>query len=131
LENYFFSSTYKADSAINLLPPDEQYKGNGASTLTDLVRGEVGNARSGKWLGYRKNRMESMFLFTDPVTISSVTLNTLIDIGAYIMPPVSIEVWGGNDAGHLKKLSVITPQQPLKAQPAYSKVLNYPLLPSP
>ncbi|MEI9911598.1 MAG: chitobiase/beta-hexosaminidase C-terminal domain-containing protein [Bacteroidota bacterium] len=124
LENYFFSSTYKADSAINLLPPDEQYKGNGASTLTDLVRGEAGNARSGKWLGYRKNRMESIFFFTAPVTISSVTLNTLIDIGAYIMPPVSIEVWGGDDAGHLKKLSVITPQQPVKAQSAYSKAFE-------
>jgi uncharacterized membrane protein len=124
LENYFFSSTYKADSAINLLPPDDQYKGNGANTLTDLVRGEVGNARSGKWLGYRKNRMKSMFLFAAPVTISSVTLNTLIDIGAYIMPPVSIEVWGGEDAGYLKKLSVIAPQQPVKAQPAYSKAFE-------
>lgn len=124
LENYFFSSTYKADSAINLLPPDDQYKGNGANTLTDLVRGEVGNARSGKWLGYRKNRMESMFLFADPVTISSVTLSALIDIGGYIMPPVSIEVWGGDDAGHLKKLSFITPQQPVKSQPAYSKAFE-------
>ena len=121
MENYFFSSKYKVDSIINLLPPDEQYKGDGAKTLTDLIKGEAVNFKNGKWLGFRKNKMESLLLFFTPVTISSVTLSTLIDIGGYIMPPVSIEVWGGNDAGHLKLLSRITPQQPIKLQPSFLK----------
>jgi hypothetical protein len=121
MENYFFSSKYKVDSIINLLPPDEQYKGDGAKTLTDLIKGEAVNFKNGKWLGFRKNKMESLLLFLTPVTISSVTLSTLIDIGGYIMPPVSIEVWGGNDAGHLKLLSRITPQQPIKLQPSFLK----------
>ena len=124
LENYFYSSKYKVDSIINLLPPEEQYKGDGAKTLTDLIKGEASNFKSGKWLGFRKNKMESMLFFAAPATISSVTLSTLIDIGGYIMPPVSIELWGGNDAGHLKHLSRITPQQPVKVQPAYLKAFE-------
>ena len=68
--------------------------------------------------------MESLLMFTVPATISSVMLSTLIDIGGYIMPPVSIELWGGNDEGHLKHLSRITPQQPTKVQPAYLKAFE-------
>lgn len=124
LENYFYSSKYKVDSIINLLPPEEQYKGDGAKTLTDLIKGETSNFKSGKWLGFRKNKMESLLMFAAPATISSVTLSTLIDIGGYIMPPVSIELWGGNDAGQLKHLSRINPQQPLKVQPAYLKAFE-------
>ena len=124
METYFYSAKYRVDSVINLLPPEEQYKGDGPRTLTDLVKGEAGNFKSGKWLGYRKNKMESLLQFSSPVTVSSVTLSTLIDIGGYIMPPVSIEVWGGDDAGHLKLLSRLTPQQPLKVAPAYLKAFE-------
>jgi len=124
LDNYFFSATFRADSAINILPSDEQYKGDGAKTLVDLEKGEVGNFISGKWLGYRKNKMESLLLFNHPVTIKSVTLNTLVDIGGYIMPPVSIEVWGGNEEKQLKLLSRINPLQPKALAPAYLKAFE-------
>jgi uncharacterized membrane protein len=128
-ENYFFSSKYTADSVINLLPADEQYKGDGPKTLSDLVKGEVSNFKSGKWLGFRKNKMETLLLFTSPVNIKSVTLSTLADIGGYIMPPVSVEVWGGDDADHLKLLGRITPQQPTMIQPAYLKAFELPFTP--
>jgi hypothetical protein len=124
MENYFFSSKYKADSAINLLPPDEQYKGDGPKTLTDLIKGEASNFKSGKWLGFRKNKMEAVLMFAAPVNVSSVTLSSLIDIGGYIMPPVSIEVWGGSEPGQLKLLSHITPPQPTMIQPAYLKAFD-------
>jgi uncharacterized membrane protein len=129
LENYFFSSTWQPDSSIDLLPPDEQYKGTGAKTLTDLVKGEPANYRNGKWLGFRNNKMESMLVFLKPVTASGVTLSALVDIGSYIMPPFSIEVWGGDDPAHLKRLSRITPQQPAKIQPAYIKGYELPFAP--
>lgn len=124
METYFYSAKYRVDSVINLLPPEEQYKGDGPRTLTDLVKGEAGNFKSGKWLGYRKNKMESLLQFSSPATVSSVTLSTLIDIGGYIMPPVSIEIWGGDEAGHLKLLSRLTPQQPLKVVPGYIKAFE-------
>jgi uncharacterized membrane protein len=121
MENYFYSSKNKADSVINLLPADEQYKGDGPKTLNDLVKGETSNFKSGKWLGFRKNKMESLFLFVSPTSVKSVTLSTLVDIGGYIMPPVRVEVWGGVDAGKLKLLGHVTPQQPTMVQPAFLK----------
>ena len=124
MENYFFSSKYKADSAINLLPADEQYKGDGAKTIIDLIKGEATNFKNGKWLGYRKNKMETLLLFASPVEVKSITVSTLVDIGGFIMPPVLVEVWGGNDANHLKLLNRITPQQPIMIQPAYLKALE-------
>jgi uncharacterized membrane protein len=124
MENYFFSSTYKADSAINLQPTDEQYKSYGAKTLIDLVKGEADNFRSGKWLGFKNNKMESLLLFTTPANVKSVTLSTLVDIGSYIMPPLTVEVWGGNDANHLKLLGRNTPPQPTMVQPGYLKAVE-------
>jgi len=46
----------------------------------------------------------------------------LIDIEAYLMPPASLEVWGGNDPKQLRLLSRITPEQPSQVKPAYQKV---------
>lgn len=129
MENYFFSSKYTADSVINLLPADEQYKGDGPKTVSDLVKGEANNFKSGKWLGFRKNKMETLLLFASPVNVKSVTLSTLVDIGGYIMPPVSVEVWGGNDVSHLRLLGRITPQQPTMIQPAYLKAFELPFAP--
>ena len=124
MENYFFSSKYKADSVVNLLPADEQYKGDGPKTLIDLVKGEVGNFKSGKWLGYRNNKMESLLYFNAAINVKSVTVSSLVDIGGYIMPPVSVEVWGGNELSHLKLLSRIAPQQPTMIKPAYLKAFE-------
>jgi uncharacterized membrane protein len=124
MENYFFSSKYKADSVINLQPTDEQYKSYGAKTLIDLVKGEADNFRSGKWLGFKNNKMESLLLFKVPANVKSITLSTLIDIGSYIMPPLTVEVWGGNDANHLKLLGRNTPQQPTMVQPGYLKAVE-------
>ncbi len=124
MEGYFFRSKYKPDSVVNLLPADEQYKGDGAKTLIDLVKGEANNFKSGKWLGYKINKIESLLLFNAPVNVKSVTLSTLIDIGGYIMPPVSVEIWGGNEANHLKLLSRIMPQQPTMVEPGYLKAFE-------
>lgn len=124
METHFFSAGHRADSVVNLLPPDEKYKGDGAKTLADLDKGEINNFRSGKWLGYRNNKMESLFMFHSPATVSMVTLSSLIDIGGYIMPPASLEVWGGNEPHRLKLLCRLTPQQPSKTEPAYLKAFD-------
>ena len=121
IETYFFSSKFKPDSAVNILRADDNYRGDGASTLIDLAKGEVNNFKSRKWLGYKLNRMESLLLFNSFVNIKSVTLSTLIDIGSYIMPPTSIEVWGGNELSQLKLLGRLTPPQPTTVSKGYLK----------
>jgi len=118
MQAYFYKSTYTADSVILLTSPDQQYKGDGGKTLTDRVKSDQ-NFRNGKWLGYHGTKMEALLMFNDPVKVQSVTLSSLVDAGGYIMPPQSIEIWGGNDQYDLKLLTRNTPKQPVKIEPGY------------
>ena len=66
-------------------------------------------------------KMEALLVFNQPAAISNVTVSTLIDIGSYLMPPQSVEVWGGDNPKQLKLLNRITPEQPTMAKPTYQK----------
>jgi uncharacterized membrane protein len=120
IEAYFYGAKYKPDSLVHLLPPDKEYKDDKGRLLIDLVKGD-NNFRSGKWVAFTANSMEALLVFDQPSVISVVTVNTLIDIGSYLMPPEYIEIWGGDDPGQLKLLNRITPGQPSKMQPAYQQ----------
>lgn len=116
MEANFYRSTFKADSVLFLLQPDPAYNGE-AKLLSDLIKGET-NFRLGSWLAWRQTRMEVLLLFAKPTTIKSITLSTLIDVGSYIMPPSSIEIWGGNDPKKMKLLGTVKPTQPTMVQPS-------------
>jgi len=126
-ETVFYSSKQKPDSVIHIELPEDPYKGDGPKTLNDLVKGDMYNYRTSKWLGYRKNKMESLLMYTSAVTIKTVGLSTVVDIGGFIMPPFSVEAWGGENKDHLKLLGRIKPAQPDTIQPAYFKTyeLNF------
>jgi uncharacterized membrane protein len=114
----FYAAKYRPDSLLHLLPPDKDYKDDKSKTLIDLVKGDK-NFRSGKWVGFRMNSMEALLKFNQPSAISGVTVGSLIDIGSFLMPPLSLEIWGGDDPKQLKLLKRIAPPQPQKMQPAY------------
>jgi len=117
----FYKNTYRADSIRSLTPLDSVYKGTaGAKTLINGEKGES-NFRSGKWLGFRRNKMEMVLHYANPVTVSSVTLSSAIEIGGYIMPPASIEIWGGTSEKNMTRLSHITPQQPDSISASYMR----------
>ena len=116
-ERYFFKSSYQPDSVVLITPADPKYSKGGGKLLNDLDKGSMG-AGDGKWLGYRNNRMEAMLYFSNAVPVKSVTLSTLKNIGGYIFPPTSVEVWGGDDLKNLKLLGRIQPEQPSKDGPA-------------
>jgi hypothetical protein len=111
VEAYFYAAKYRPDSLIHLLPPDAQYKDDKGRLLINLVKGDS-NFRSGKWVAFKENKMEALLVFDQPSVISVVTVSTLIDIGSYLMPPLSLEVWGGDDPKQLKLLNRIVPEQP-------------------
>ena len=119
----FYTAKYRPDSLIHLLPPDKDYKDDKGKTLIDLAMGDS-NFHSGKWVGFRMNSMEAMLVFDQPAAISGVTVSSLIDIGSFLMPPLSLEVWGGDDPEHLKLLNRIIPQQPVKMQKHYQKTYD-------
>ncbi|MCC6762600.1 MAG: chitobiase/beta-hexosaminidase C-terminal domain-containing protein [Chitinophagaceae bacterium] len=115
---FFYKNKYRPDTAIALLPPDVSYKGNGAGTIIDNVKADK-NFRSGKWLGYKENAMQTLLSFSKPQPVSSVTVSSMIDITSYIMPAMRIEVWGGNHPQQLKLLQSLVPPQPSKEIPSY------------
>ena len=108
VETRFYTERYKPDSVIMLRPLDSNYKGRGPKTVIDLDKGDL-NWASGKWLGFRRNEMECVLLFSEPVEAHEVTLSSMINTGASIMPPAGIEVWGGADPHAMRLLGRLTP----------------------
>ena len=108
IHTYFYSEKYRPDSVRMLQPIDSNYMKYGGRTLIDLIKGDL-NFNSGKWLGFRKNKMECLLLFDKPIVASDVTLSAQVNVGASIMPPVSIEVWGGAGPGALRPLARLVP----------------------
>jgi hypothetical protein len=120
-EASFFLAAQTIDSLAHLLPPDKSYQNLRDTILYDKKTGDAGNFKSGEWVAWRYGKMETVLMFKEPLTTSSITLSTLINIGSYIMPPASVEVWGGNDLKALKKLAQIVPTQPEKMEATYAK----------
>ena len=120
-EKTFYKAGYKIDSIHLLHPsPDAPYDKMSATILGDAEKGDL-KSRSGKWIGFRGIPMEAILHFDTLHSISHVTVSSLIDIRGYIMPPRSIEIWAGNNPGHLRLLSKISPDQPAKEASAYMK----------
>lgn len=114
LEASFYKNTYTPDSVIFFNSPDLSDKDD-SKLLIDQVKGET-NFRNGNWLAWRKSSLDIGLPYRKPVSVSSVTISALKDIGSYIMPPVSIEIWGGGSPGNLKLLGKLTPEQPKKME---------------
>ena len=120
----FFKNRYHADSVRSLTPLDSVYKGSrGAAVLVDVEKGDF-NKKNGKWLGFRRNPMEVLFCYAAPIIVSSVSLSGMVDIGASVMPPAAVEVWGGNSEKGMSRLAHIAPQQPDSVKGAYMRTFD-------
>ncbi|MFM9907935.1 MAG: FN3 associated domain-containing protein, partial [Chitinophagaceae bacterium] len=112
-QQYFFKSGFLPDSVQLLTAADPKYSKGGGKILFDLDKGDL-NTTTGKWLGFKDNKMEAIFFYKKPIMASTVTVSMMKFLSPYIFPPSLIEVWGGNDAAHLKLLGRLKPDQPLK-----------------
>ena len=108
----FYKSVYTPDSISFITGPNERYAGDGAKTLIDKDLGGT-NFGNGKWIASQKDLAVYM-RFNTPVTLHTVTLNVMRNIGSQIFLPVEVEVWGGSDDSHLKLLSTVRPAAPQK-----------------
>ena len=107
----FFQQGIKVDSIELIHQPAEKYNKNGKTTLTDLKKGfpEILNLN---WLGYKEQSFKTGFYFTDETMKSKVVLSAADNTGAYVFPPISITVWGGDNPKNLKKIGSIQPAMP-------------------
>ena len=118
----FYKSIYTPDSISFIAGPNERYTADGAKTLIDKDLGGT-NFGNGKWIASQKD-MAVYMQFNAPVTLHTVTLNVMRNIGSQIFLPVAIEVWGGKDATHLKLLSMVRPAPPQKNDPFLVKGMD-------
>ena len=113
LEATVFVEGIKPDQVNLLSPPDKQYQGEGASSLTDLQKGLPDFFREPSWLGFRENAFEASFEFSNSPKLSKVVISYADNLGSYIFPPAEVEVWGGsneNDAKLIKSVKLAMPQ---------------------
>ena len=75
--------------------PNERYKGNGASTLSDHIKGTTAFANGNAWLGFQTDSVSIDINFSEEQTISKVTLSTLANHGAWIFLPKQIAIFSG------------------------------------
>jgi uncharacterized membrane protein len=114
----FYKSAYKPDSVWLVYPLNRVHQASGARTFFD---GELGgfNANSPAWAnnwgGFYNKPMELVSEFKQPIAISAIALNTLIESENNIFPPGAVEVWGGATKDHLQLITTLSPAQPQKA----------------
>jgi hypothetical protein len=122
----FYAQKFPPDSIHLLLPVDSNYLKFSPHVLIDADKGDLGFG-SGKWLGFRKNAFSALLYYRKAVTIRNVTFSSLNDFGSFIFPPTKVEVWGGPDERHLKRLGTRTPAQPdsIAGRKAISYLTDY------
>ena len=112
----FFKKGFRPTRAEFINPPDEKYKGEGAVTLIDSKKGLAENHSDVAWLGFREKPFAAFFYFDTAQMISSISISYDKSVQAYLMPPVEIEIWGGDDKNKLRLLKKAYPKQPSKQE---------------
>ena len=110
VERMFLLSQKRPDTISLLTAPDSSYSGR-AALLVDRDKGTT-NFREGSWLAWRRNPMEILLEYHQPVEVQCVTLSSMVHVNSYILPPLSLEVWGGDSRGSMKLLGRLVPNQP-------------------
>ncbi|MEM7372322.1 MAG: FN3 associated domain-containing protein [Bacteroidota bacterium] len=114
----FFKKGIEIQSAELEHIPNKRFMGRGAKTILDGQKGDPSSQEGPLWIGYRFNPFSAiMDLGEDAPEISHLTFSYLQKTGSYIMPPKSIEVWGGPEKDQLKRLVRKIPKQPTESLP--------------
>lgn len=122
VQQRFFKSTFKADSAVISPDPDPKYRGKGGNTIIDLVKSDL-NHGNGKWIGYHGQQITATLLFDQPKLIGSLSISMIRSVNEHIFTPASIQVWGGKDKDHLSLLQTLRPPLPDKENRKKENVL--------
>nr|MCU0358121.1 chitobiase/beta-hexosaminidase C-terminal domain-containing protein [Cyclobacteriaceae bacterium] len=130
LEAAVFVEGIKPDRVTLLTPPDKQYPGEGAASLTDRQKGLPDFFREPSWLGYRENPMEVLVEFADTPELSKIVLSYADNLGAYVFPPAAVELWGGSSEMNLKRIQAMTYEMPKSYRPNSMAALEIPFTPA-
>ena len=115
-----FSRGIAPSGAALLTEPDRRYLSQGAKSLTDGLKGESSNALL-NWLGFRDAPFKAHFRMSGKDTVRRVVLSMADNHGNYIMPPVRITVYAGQDSANIRPVGSLTPPQPSKYGPVVNR----------
>ena len=118
-----FSRGIAPSGSYLLSQPDNRYKSQGGSSLSDGIKGDSRNVLL-NWLGFREVPFISLFRFDQSQDLKRVTLSVAENHGQYIMPPTKITVWGGEDSTKLNVIGKLTPEMPVKEGMSVNRILN-------
>lgn len=108
-----FPSGKTPDTTMLLNEPNPQYKGDGASILTDKQKGKIGNFRSPAWQGYLEHPLSVVFYFgATPPLISEIVGSFGQNIGPEIFLPRQVSVYGGETPNQMQLLGRVQPDLP-------------------
>ncbi len=117
-EFLFFQAGLPPDTARLRYPPDPKYPGAGGAGLYDGRKGKADNFLGNFWLGYRDTPFEALVdMGEQPPRVEQVVVSYLRNIFSYIVPPASVEVWGGDDPRRMERLARLAPEQPAGYMP--------------
>ncbi len=126
-----FQAGIPIDSVFLGKEPNPNYTGDGPRSLIDHRKGDAGNVRTSAWLGFRDTPFEAYFYPEQPgTTVSSIVLSYCQNMGAYIMPPTAMKVWGGEHPGDLQLLKQVRPEPPSEYGPNQVGAIEISLSPS-
>lgn len=122
-----YRSKHKPDTAVLQSRLNRVHTADGAATFFDHQLGSF-NANSPAWAnnwgGVRENNLELMLGYKTPRTITSVSINSLIETENVIFPPERIEVWGGASADSLMLIGEATFQLPTEYRKPYIELFT-------
>lgn len=124
---YVYRRAHTPDTAFLLSRLNRVHTAKGAKTFFDRELGSF-NANSPAWAnnwgGVIGNDLELLLQYDSSRRISSVSLNTLIELETYLFPPSLIEVWGGPTAGKLRLIGRALPAMPTDYRKPYIQLTD-------
>jgi len=103
--------------------PDPKYSGKMDSTLVDGKSGSL-NRGDKEYLGFSNQNFQVLFQMDKAKTMSGLALSFLEDVENGVLPPVLVELWGGEDKNRLTKLGEVKTDPPLETRAAAKRVLK-------
>lgn len=108
----FYQKGYQPVSVEFLSAPEAKYKGAGAESLIDDVKGTNEDLPSYPWIGFSENPLSVIVDFGKGAPeISQLTLSYGEIIWRNVMAPASLEIWGGSDKQHMAIIKRVKPDQ--------------------
>lgn len=127
VSSQYFKAGLPIVKSTLLTPPDPKYALHADKILIDLDAGDPGDFGT-RALGYQKNDAIVVLDMGKPTEIHGLKVLNLQNIGAYIFPPVTMQVWGSNNMQDWKQLSNQHYTMPIKMAGANTPflTLNFP-----